>query len=78
VNGFVVGDRDFIAPDPFGPIIGGQDMFKKDFETKLSGIGYTVRWIDDWDLYHVNLGEVHCATNAARKIPEAKWWEGGR
>lgn len=78
VNGFVVGDRDFIAPDPFGPIIDGQDMFKKDFEAKLSAIGYTVRWIDDWDLYHVNLGEVHCATNAARKIPEAKWWEGGR
>lgn len=78
VNGYVAGDKDFIAPDPFGPVIGGKDIFKADFEQKLATIGYTVRWIDNWDLYHVNLGEVHCATNAARKIPETKWWEGGR
>lgn len=78
VNGYVAGDKDFIAPDPFGPVIGGKDIFKADFEQKLAAIGYTVRWLDDWDLYHVNLGEVHCATNAARKIPETKWWEGGR
>jgi protein-arginine deiminase len=78
VNGFVAGLSDFVAPDPFGPVIGGKDIFKKDFEEKLTAIGYNVRWIDDWDLYHVNMGEVHCGTNAARKIPETKWWEGGR
>ncbi len=78
VNGYVAGEKDFIAPDPFGPIIDGKDIFKADFEQKLATIGYTVRWLDDWDLYHVNLGEVHCATNAARKIPATKWWEGGR
>ena len=78
VNGLVTGDTDFIAPDPFGPVIGGKDIFKKDFEEKLAPLGYNVRWVDDWDLYHVNLGEVHCATNTSRGIPVAKWWEGGR
>ncbi len=78
VNGFVIGESDFVAPNPFGPQINGVDIFKKDFEDKLTAIGYHVRWVDDWDLYHVNMGEVHCGTNAARKIPAAKWWEGGR
>jgi protein-arginine deiminase len=78
VNGYVAGLSDFIAPDPFGPVIDGKDIFKADFESKLTAIGYNVRWIDDWDLYHVGAGEVHCGTNAARKIPEAKWWESGR
>ena len=70
--------KDFVAPDPFGPVIDGVDIFKKDFETKLTAIGYTVRWIDDWDLYHAEEGEIHCGTNAARAIPDVKWWEGGR
>jgi len=78
VNGYVAGETDFIAPNPFGPMIGGVDIFKKDFEDKLAVIGQHVRWVDNWDLYHVNLGEVHCGTNAARVIPAAKWWEGGR
>lgn len=78
VNGYVAGDHDFVAPNPFGPVIDGADIFKKDFEAKLTAIGYSVRWIDDWDLYHTGDGEVHCGTNAARQIPSAKWWEGGR
>lgn len=78
VNGYVAGMKDFVAPDPFGPVIDGKDIFKADFEQKLSAIGYNVRWIDDWDMYHVGAGEVHCGTNAARQIPEAKWWESGR
>ncbi|MBK7863706.1 MAG: protein-arginine deiminase [Archangiaceae bacterium] len=78
VNGFAAGLTDFVAPDPFGPKIGGVDIFKKDFEDKLTAIGYHARWIDDWDLYHTAEGEVHCGTNAARVIPSAKWWEGGR
>ena len=40
--------------------------------------GSTVDWIEDWDEYHLGIGEVHCGTNATRKIPEARWWESGR
>ncbi|MBX3214179.1 MAG: hypothetical protein KF850_19245 [Labilithrix sp.] len=25
-----------------------------------------------------NLGEVHCGTNATRRVPTTKWWESGR
>ncbi|MBL8953391.1 MAG: protein-arginine deiminase [Myxococcaceae bacterium] len=78
VNGFVAGEQDFISPDPFGPVINGVDIFKKDLEDKLATVNQRVHWVDDWDLYHANMGEIHCGTNAARVIPAAKWWEGGR
>ncbi|MEN0060612.1 MAG: protein-arginine deiminase family protein [Myxococcota bacterium] len=31
-------------------------------------------WVDNWDVYHVALGEVHCGTNTTR-TPTANWWE---
>jgi protein-arginine deiminase len=37
--------------------------------------GIQVRFIDDWDLYHLNDGEVHCSSNDIRQIPNKKWWE---
>jgi protein-arginine deiminase len=35
----------------------------------------TLQWhfIDDWDTYHLGLGEVHCGTNV-RRTPTASWW----
>jgi Protein-arginine deiminase (PAD) len=48
----------------------------------LTEIGLTIHWIDDWDVYHVNHGEVHCGTNVVRTPPEAvtgfsgpNWWD---
>jgi protein-arginine deiminase len=32
--------------------------------------------MDDWDVYHLALGEVHCGTNVTR-TPTADWWERG-
>jgi protein-arginine deiminase len=78
VNLLVVNDSNVVVADPFGPMIQGQDIFKVHLEAALGEYGYTIRWIDDWNLYHRNLGEVHCATNATRAIPEALWWESGR
>ncbi|WP_052546622.1 protein-arginine deiminase family protein [Enhygromyxa salina] len=31
-------------------------------------------FVDDWNTYHVALGEVHCGTNVLR-TPIANWWE---
>ena len=31
-------------------------------------------YVDNWDVYHLNLGEVHCGTNMTR-TPTANWWE---
>jgi hypothetical protein len=32
-------------------------------------------FVSDWYTYHVYTGETHCATNARRGMPDAKWWE---
>jgi protein-arginine deiminase len=76
VNMLHVGSH-VVAPDPFGPIIDGQDPWKSDLVSRLSAIGLTVHFADDWDEYHTQEGEVHCGTNAQRDIGLA-WWEGGR
>lgn len=78
VNGVLVNPTNFISPDPFGPVIGGKDIFKDQLQTALGAVGVTVHFVDDWDLYHALSGEVHCGTNAARAIPSTKWWESGR
>lgn len=78
VNMLVFNDGHVAPPDPFGPVINGKDIFKEQFEQAFAAHGYIVHWIDDWNLYHRLSGEVHCGTNAARRIPAAKWWESGR
>ncbi len=35
-----------------------------------------VHWLDDWDVYHLALGEVHCGTNVVRTPPEVDWTQG--
>jgi len=32
------------------------------------------RWVDDWDIYHLAWGEVHCGSNL-RRIETGSWWE---
>jgi protein-arginine deiminase len=78
VNGISISDTHFGAPDPHGPIINGKDIFKDAFTQALAPLGITVDYIEDWDEYHVGIGEVHCGTNSSRAIPDAKWWESGR
>jgi protein-arginine deiminase len=78
VNGIYVSPTMFVAPDPHGPLINGQDIFKVAMQNALTPFGVTVRFAEDWDTYHRNLGEVHCGTNTTRAIPTAKWWESGR
>jgi protein-arginine deiminase len=78
LNLLVVSSTQVIAPEPHGPLIHGQDPFKAYFEEALAVRGIRVHWSDIWEPYHIGGGQVHCATNAARDIPETKWWEGGR
>jgi protein-arginine deiminase len=77
-----------VQADPFGPQINGEDLFKRDLVDRLgspvnqlgkAGQGLFVYFADDWDLYHVLLGEVHCGTNVEAPPPASeKWWESGR
>ncbi len=39
--------------------------------------GISVKFVEDWDLYHRLLGEVHCGSNADRAVT-TKWWETGK
>lgn len=78
VNGLYIAPGHFVAPNPHGPEIEGQDIFKTAMQSKLAPLGVTVHFAENWDLYHRALGEVHCGTNATRAIPTAKWWESGR
>ena len=36
--------------------------------------GVNVIWMDDWFVYHMGLGEVHCGTNVVRTPAEPEWW----
>lgn len=74
VNMLVINKHCLIAK-PFGPVVGGNDLFEKDLAGKLKALGLSVTFIDDWYEYHVALGEVHCATNTLRSPISAKWWE---
>ena len=78
VNGISVSPTVFGSPDPHGPVINGKDLFKANLEETLSAYGISVVWVEDWDLYHVLLGEVHCGSNASRAIPDVAWWGTGR
>lgn len=78
VNGIYLSDTHFASPDPHGPQIDGKDIFQEALRAPLAELGITTHFVEDWDEYHVGVGEVHCGSNATRKIPDAKWWESGR
>jgi protein-arginine deiminase len=63
-------------PDPFLRSDSGDQAsdpllqaFAASMPDKLESI-----FVDDWNTYHVALGEVHCGTNVLR-TPIANWWE---
>ncbi len=79
VNGISLGDGHHGPPDPYGPVIGGQDIFVAATAGALTPIGVTAHWIEDWDLYHELDGEVHCGSNTKRVVPtNVAWWESGK
>lgn len=41
--------------------------------TQAMPAGTEIHYVDDWDVYHLGLGEVHCGTNV-RRTPTASWW----
>jgi len=71
----LVNNKHCLIAKPFGPVVGGSDLFEKNLLAKLRPLGLIVKFIDDWFEYHVQLGEVHCATNTRRTPTVIKWWE---
>jgi protein-arginine deiminase len=75
VNGLLIDPHTWAAPDPHGPIVDGKDLFKVQLEQTLGAVGLAVRWVENWNLYHRDAGEVHCGTNVSRELANAAWWE---
>lgn len=60
---------------------GRVDITEAYMASVLAGTGNTLHFIDDFEPYHADYGEVHCGTNARRTPPElnaaftARWWD---
>jgi len=55
------------------------DVVEVYIRSVLEHEGNTVHFIDNWNTYHIQLGEVHCGTNV-RRTPHAmsspeRWWD---
>jgi protein-arginine deiminase len=75
VNQFNIGGR-VAPPKAHSVTVANADLFQSDFETAATALGLKVSWTEDWNLYHINEGEVHCGSNVTRKVPmNANWWE---
>ena len=77
VNLLAFGDQ-LLLPQVFGPLVNGEDVFVRDLNERLGAVGLHTHYVDDWDTYHRNNGEVHCATNVLRVPDDTFWWETGR
>ncbi|MCQ0025511.1 protein-arginine deiminase domain-containing protein [Streptomyces somaliensis DSM 40738] len=73
VNGVLMGRDRYLAPKQWGPVIGGRDVFTDAVTAAYARAGLKVSYIDDWDTYHLGMGEVHCGTNTLRDA-SAPWW----
>ena len=80
VNALIVDDV-IVIPEPFGPLVNGEDGFRRAIRERLEGAGLgsqgqglTVHFVDTWDDYHVLLGGVHCGTNVSAPPAEQRWW----
>lgn len=73
VNSLVIG-RDIIIPAPNGPQIGTGDLFETAIRERLEPIGMRLHFVDIHEPYHVRSGEIHCGTNAVRRLKNPRWW----
>jgi len=71
VNSLLVG-KTFIVPDPHGPLVGGTDVLLQAVKDRLEPLGCKVVAIDNFYPYHRYGGEVHCGTNAIRRVPASR------
>ncbi|MCP4809859.1 MAG: hypothetical protein GY884_31370, partial [Proteobacteria bacterium] len=70
------GETHLFLPDPFFRQDEGDqstDPFIEALEELLPASSKT-HWLDDWDTYHLLMGEVHCGTNT-RRAPMDNWWD---
>lgn len=64
-----------IIPEPYGPIMDRDDLFRNALRTDLEGLGLTVHFINEWHEYKLDEGEIHCGTNQCPEAESKRWWE---
>lgn len=73
INGIVYANREYLAPNPWGPIINGKDIIATAVNEAYAKADFQVTYMDDWFDHHLLDGETHCGTNVARDASQ-KWW----
>jgi protein-arginine deiminase len=61
-------------PKPFGPVVNGQCVFEKSALNVFQPLGLTCHFVDTYEGYHIQMGEIHCGTNVVRRPFVAPWW----
>lgn len=74
VNMIVLGSQ-LAIPKPFGPQLDNICQFEKAVRFQLEPLGLTCNFIDDWDTYFKDFGELHCGTNVKRQPFSFHWWQ---
>jgi protein-arginine deiminase len=62
-------------PKPFGPVVGGKCAFEKAAEEVFHPLKLKCHFIDTYEGYHLQMGEIHCGTNVVREPFMQPWWE---
>lgn len=72
LSNFQLVNRILYFPRQFSPLdAAGNDLF----ETAAKAVIPGALFVDDWDPYHREGGEVHCGTYSLRNFPTHNWWE---
>lgn len=74
VNGLVLPNGVAIGPNPWGPIVNGEDIIAKAVTDVYARAGANLAFVDNFWSHHMSGGEVHCGTNSWRSF-EDKWWQ---
>lgn len=71
--------RTAVMARPHGVFQDDIDIVEQANIDALAPYGVTARFAEQWDILHAAGGEVHCGTNALRRIPtQWRWWEAAR
>jgi hypothetical protein len=76
VNSLVVNGH-LLVPQPRGPRQDEKDRFEVAIRESLAGCDVRLVFIDTWQAYHSSGGEIHCGTNAFRRLRDPAWWTRG-
>ncbi|KAH7140250.1 hypothetical protein B0J13DRAFT_596547 [Dactylonectria estremocensis] len=73
VNNVVLTGSQVLAPNPWGPVINGKDIFAEAISAVYAKVHFNVTYQDDWFSHHTLQGEIHCGSNTWRTVTQ-KWW----